>query len=174
MARIGRPPKPEKEQVTVIRLKRKHVDLLDDVIRERVQRDLSAVHVEPEQQVPGTDVTRFTSHIEPIDYAVERRKLVATLIEEGLKDDVLYPTRVLPDVPRGPYSSMDLVEISSWAGREGKRLTERAPGAVQEVLARNRLRRMRREMPREEYLKRLKVVTYARPEDSDEEEDQIP
>ena len=169
MAKVGRRPTPQKEQVTVIRLKNKHIQMLDEVIRDRVQRDLAAVQIEPERQIPGTNVTTFASHIEPIDYSKERRDLVATLIEQALKEDALYPTRVLPTVPRGPYSSMDMVEISSWAGTESKRLTESAPGTIQEVLARNRLRKMKREMPREEYLKRLKVVTYTMSEEGDDD-----
>ena len=53
MARAGRPPTPEDEQlVNVIGLMNKHVEMLDRVIRERSERDLKCVVVtEPERRV---------------------------------------------------------------------------------------------------------------------------
>ena len=170
MKKIGRPPTPEKEQVTVIRLQKQHVDLLDKVIREHAERDLDAVKIGPEERVPGTNVSSWTSYVEPIKHSSERRKLVAMLIEKWLTDDALYPTRVLPAVPRGPYSNVDLAEIASWVAVESKRLTESAPEAVQDVLARNKLRMMKRDLGRKEYLERVKVVTYAAPEERDDKE----
>ena len=117
MARAGRPPTPEDEQlVTVIRLMNKHVEMLDTVIRERSERDLKCVVVtEPERKVPGTDVTVTRSRVEEINYASERRKLVAELIEQALTTEALYPARVAPNVPPGPYSTVELVGISTWA-----------------------------------------------------------
>ena len=96
MRKTGRPPTPEKEQVTVIRLQKKHVDMLDKVIRERAERDLDDVKLGPEERMSGTDVSTWTSYVEPINYSSERRKLVAMLIEKGVSDDALYPTRVVP------------------------------------------------------------------------------
>ena len=170
MRKTGRPPTPEKEQVTVIRLQKKHVDMLDKVIRERAERDLDDVKLGPEERMPGTDVSTWTSYVEPINYSSERRKLLAMLIEKGVSDDALYPTRVVPPVPRAPYSNIDLAAIAEWAAVESKRLTESAPEAVQAVLTRNTLRKLERELPRKEYLERLKVVTYAAPEERDDEE----
>ena len=170
MTKIGRPRTPEKEQVTVIRLQKKHVDMLDKVIRERAVRDLDAVNIGLEEPVPGTDVSSWTSYVEPINYSGERRKLVAMLIEKGLTDEALYPTRVLPPVPPGPYSNVDFAAIASWAAVESKRLTASAPEAVQDVLARNRLRELKRDLPRKEYLERVRIVTYAKLEERDDEE----
>ena len=171
MARIGRPQTPKDEQVTVIRHQKKHVDMLDRVIHERAERDLRAVvTVEPERRIPGTEMTTWRSHIEEIQYSSERRKLVAILIEEGLTTDEFYPTRVLPKVPRGPYSDLELVAISDWAERESERLTASAPLAVKLVLARNKLRKMERELSREKYLEKLSAVTQPAPEEGDDDQ----
>ena len=160
MARTGRPPTPKEEQVTVIRHQKRHVEMLDRVIRERAERDLRAVVTTvPERRIPGTEITTWRSHIEKINYSSERRKLVAMLIEEGLTNEELYPTRVLPKVPRGHYSDFELLEISEWAERESVRLTKRAPLPVKLTLAKNKLRKMERELPREEYLEKLRAAT---------------
>ena len=160
MAKTGRPPTPEDEQVTVIRHQKRHVEMLDRVIRDRAERDLRAVVTTvPEHKIAGTEITTWRSKIEEINYSSERRKIVATLIEEGLTNDELFPTRVLPKVPRGPYSDLELLEISEWAERESMRLNESAPLAVKLVLARNKLRKMDRELPREEYLEKLQAAT---------------
>ncbi|MCY4634651.1 MAG: hypothetical protein OXG04_09135 [Acidobacteria bacterium] len=171
MARAGRPPTPEDEQlVNVIRLMNKHVELLDRVIRERSERDLNCVVViEPERKVPGTDVTVTRSRIEGINYASERRKLVAELIEQALTTEALYPTRVAPNVPPGPYGTVELVGISTWAKQESLRLTESAPLPVKLVLERNKLRRMQRQLPQEDYLKRVQAATRAALETDDDE-----
>lgn len=172
MARAGRPPTPEDEQlVTVIRLMNKHVEMLDRVIRERSERDLKCVVVtEPERKVPGTDVTVTRSRIEEINYASERRMLVAELIEQALTTEALYPTRVAPNVPPGPYSTVELVGISTWAKQGSLRLTASAPLPVKLVLQRNKLRQMQRELPQEEYLKRVQAATGAAPEADDDED----
>ena len=153
----------------MIRLQKKHVDMLDEVIRQRAERDLGAVYTEPEQKVPGMNVTSWHSHIEPINYSKERRELVAMLIETGLKDDELYPTKVLPKVPRGRYRDTDLMQISVWAEIEGRRLTKEAPVAVQAVLAENRLHKIQRKMP-DDYVDWLSAVTYAKLEEDDDDE----
>ena len=59
--------------------------------------------------VPGTNVTVTTSHVDEINYASERRKLVAELIERALSTEARYPTRVYPTVPPGPYSNVELL-----------------------------------------------------------------
>ena len=116
MAKVGRPPTPEDEQlVTAVRLMNKHVAMLDRVIRERSQRDLRSVVTGPEQEIPGTNMTVADCHIAGINYASERRKLVAALIEQALGTEALYPTSVRPDVPPGTYSDMELEGISGWA-----------------------------------------------------------
>ena len=169
MKKAGRPPTPKKEQVTVIRLQKKHVDMLDKVIRQRAERDLGAVYTEPEQKFPSMGVTGWRTHVEPINYSKERRELVAMLIEEGLKDDVLYPTKVLPKVPRGRYRDVDLLEISNWAQEKGRQLTESAPKAVRAVLAENRLHTIQRKMP-DGYVDWLSAVTFAKLEEDDDDE----
>lgn len=63
------------------------------------------------------------------DYSKERRELVAMLIGTGLTDHDLYPTKVLPRVPRGRYRDVDLLQISLWAETEVRRVTREAPGA---------------------------------------------
>lgn len=186
MKKAGRPPTPQKDQVTVIRLQKKHVDMLDEAIRQRLKRDLGAVYTEREEdRDPGTNpttleegirmkgMTSWRTHVEPINYSKERRELVAMLIEEGLKDDLLYPTKVLPNVPRGPYRDRDLLQISIWAESEGRRLTEEAPQVVQAVLADNRLHKIRRKMPHG-FVDWLNAVTYAKLEEDDDEEEETP
>ena len=170
MKKVGRPPTPEKEQVTVIRLQKRHVEMLDKAIRESAERSLDDVNTEPEKRVPGTDVSSWTSYIKPINFSVERRDLVAMLIEKGLTDDARYPTQVRPAVPRAPYSNLDLAAIAEWAAVESKRLTQNAPEAVQGVLERNRLRKLQRDLPRKEFIEKLKIVTYAVSEECDDEE----
>ena len=167
MAKGGRPPTPEDEQlVNVIRLTNKHVAMLDRVIRERSRRDLSCVVTEPEQEVPGTNVTVRTSRVDGINYVSERRKLVAELIEQTLTTAVLYPTRVSPVVPPGPYSNVELLgTISSWAEQESLRLTASAPLPIKLVLERNKLRHMERELSPKEYLKQLQATTGTAPDD---------
>ena len=108
---------------------------------------------DPRRRVPGTDASTWTSYVEPINYSSERRQLVAMLIEKGLSDEALYPTRVVPPVPRAPYSNIDLAAIAEWAAVESKRLTENAPEAIQGVFEQNKLRKMKRELPRREYIR---------------------
>ena len=168
MKKAGRPPTPKKEQVTVIRLQKKHVDMLDEVIRQRAERDLGAVYTEPEQKVQGMNLTSWHTHVEPINYSKERRELVAMLIETGLKDDELYPTEVLLKVPRGRYRDVDLLEIGLWARKEGRLLTEKAPETVKAVLAENRLHQIRLKMPAD-YVDWLSAVTYAKLEEDDDD-----
>ena len=169
MKKVGRPPTPEGEQVSVIRLQKKHLDMLDEVIRRRAERDLGAVYTGPEQKVPGMNVTSWQTHVEPINYSKARRELVAMLIETGLNDDELYPTKVLPRVPRGRYRDMDLLKISAWAENEGRRLTREAPAPVQQVLAENRLHEIQRKMP-DDYVDWLSAVTFAKLEEDDDDE----
>ena len=166
MARVGRPPRPEDEQlVTACRLMKKHVDMLDRVIRERSPRDLRSVVTGPEYEIPGTNVTVADARIEEINFASERRKLVAALIEQALTTEALYPTSVGPNVPPGPYSNVELGGISAWAHQESLRLTASAPLAVKLVLERNKLRQMERELSPEEYLKQLQATTGTAPDD---------
>ena len=129
MARVGRPPTPEDEQlVTVICLMNKHVDMLDREILERAERDLRSVVVtQPETKIPWTNVTVTTSRVDEINYASERRKLVGDLIEQALTTELRYPTSVVPNVPPGPYSDLELFGISDWAGQESVRRTASAP-----------------------------------------------
>ena len=75
-----------------------------------------------------------------------------------------------PAVPRAAYSNLDLAAIAEWAAVESKRLTQNAPEAVQDVLQRNKLRKMKRDLPRKDFIERLKVVTYAVSEERDDEE----
>ncbi len=162
MARVGRPPRPEDEQlVTAFRLMNKHVDMLDRVIRELSPRDLRSVVTGPEREIPGTNVTVADSRIEEINYASERRKLVAALIEQALTTEALYPTSVGPNVPPGPYSNVELAGISTWAKQESLRLTASAPLPVKLVIERNKLRQMERKLSQEQYLKQLQAVTGA-------------
>ena len=170
MTKSGRPPTPEKDQVIVIRLQKKHVDMLDEVIRERVERDLRAVRTGPEQKVPGTNMTRWHTRVEPINYSKERRELVAMLIENELDHDELYPTKVLPKVPRSCYRDVDLLQISVWAETEGKRLTLEAPAPVQQVLAENRLHAIQRKMP-DDYADWLSAVTFAKLQEEEDDEE---
>jgi len=170
MKKAGRPPTPEKDQVIVIRLQKRHVDMLDAVIRRRAERDLGSVHTGPEQKVPGMNATTWQTRVEPINYSKERRELMAMLIETGLTDDELYPTKVLPRVPRGRYRDVELLEVSVWAEKEGKRLTQKAPAPVQRVLAENRLHEIQRKMP-DDYVGWLSAVTVTKlGEDDDDEE----
>ena len=140
--------------------------MLDRVIQERSQRDLSCIITGPEQEVAGTNVTVRTSRVDGINYASERRKLVAELIEQALTTAVLYPTRVSPVVPPGPYSDLELLRtISSWAEQESLRLTASAPLPIKLVLERNKLRQMERELSPDEYLKQLQATTGTAPDD---------
>ena len=166
MKRTGRPPTPKDEQVTVVRLPNRHVALMDQIIRERSERALRAVvNIVPEHKIPGTEITTWRDRVEAINYSSERRELLTLLIEEGLTTDELFPTRVLPKVPRGPYSEMELVQISDWAEGESLRLTENAPLPVKIVLTRNKLRKMERDLSPEEYLEKLRDVTQDVPEE---------
>ena len=170
MAKAGRPPTPAKEQVTAIRLKNKHVEMLDRVIRARSERDMQWVRpLGPERKVPGTEVTQQRYRIEEIDYSSERRNLVAKLIEQTLTIEVLYPTKVRPQLPPGDYSNVEMFGISHWEKQETLRLTESAPLAVKLVLEDNKLRQMKRELPQEEYLKRVQAATRAALEADDDE-----
>ena len=170
MAKAGRPPTPAREQVTAIRLKNKHVAMLDEVIRAHAERDMQWVRpVGPERKVPGTEVTAQRYRIEEIDFSSERRNLIAKLIEQTLTIEALYPTKVRPQVPPGAYSNVEMFGISHWEKQETLRLTESAPLAVKLVLEENKLRQMRRELPQEEYLKRVQAVTRAAPETDDDE-----
>ena len=170
MAKAGRPPTPTKEQVTAIRLKNKHIEMLDTMIRAHAERDIQWVRpVGPEQKVPGTEVTKQRYRIEEIDYSSERRKLVAKLIEQTLTIEALYPTKVRPQVPPGAYSNVEMFGISHWEKQETLRLTDSAPLAVKLVLEDNKLRHMKRELPQEEYLKRVQAATRAAPEADDDQ-----
>ena len=170
MAKAGRPPTPADEQVTAIRLKNRHIEMLDSVIRARSERDMQwVVATRPKRKIPGTEVTVQRSRIEEIDYSSERRKLVAKLIEQTLTTEALCPTEVRPSVPPGPYSTVELAGISIWAKQETLRMTGSAPLAVKLVLEDNRLSQMKRELPPEEYLKRVQAATRAAPEADDDE-----
>ena len=169
MARVGRPPTPASEQVTAIRLKNKHVEMLDKVIREQSERDpLRVLQIGPERKVPGTEITEKTYRVEEIDYSRERRKLLAKLIEQTLSTEALYPTGVRPHVPPGPYSNVQIYGISDWEREETRRLTESAPLPVKLVLEDNKLRQMKRELPQGEYLKRVQAATRAAPQAGDD------
>ena len=170
MARVGRPATPEDEQVTVVRIENRHVDLLDRVIREHTDRNLGSVVVTgPRWKIPGTGVTTWRSKIEGINYSRARRDLLGQIIEDAVRDEVLHPTRVLPWVPRGPYTDLDLVEISTWAEEKSIDFTQSAPIAVQLVLARNELRQKEQESSREEFLERLRAATRRASEPGDDE-----
>ena len=169
MAKAGRPPTPAREQVTAIRLRNKHIEMLDWAIRAGSERDMQWVRsLGPERKVPGTEVIERRYRIEEIDYSSERRKLVTKLIEQTLTSEALYPTKVRPQVPPGPYNNVEMFEISHWEKQETLRLTESAPLAVKLVLEDNKLRQMKRELPREEYLKRVQAATRAAPEANDD------
>ena len=170
MAKVGRPPTPEDEQVTVVRLATRHVEMLDRVIREHTDRDLGAVVVTvPKREIPGTGVTTWRSKIEGINYSRARRELLGRLIEGALADEALHPTKVVPLVPRGPYTDLDLAAIADWAEEGSTLLTKSAPIAVQLVLERNELRKKERESSREEFLKRLRAANRRAPEAGDDE-----
>ena len=170
MAKAGRPPTPAKEQVNAIRLKNKHIEMLDTVIRAGAERDMQWVRpVGPERKVPGTEATAQRYRIEEIDFSSERRNLVAKLIEQTLTIEALYPTKVRPQVPPGAYSNVEMVGISHWEKQETLRLTASAPLAVKLVLEDNKLQHMKRELPQEEYLKRVQAATRADPEADDDE-----
>ena len=171
MPRSGRPPKPVDEQVTIVRLANRHVAILDGVIRDRARRDLKAVEVtEPAREIPGTGgMTVTRTKIGGIDFAVERRRLVSSLIDEYCTDEALHPTRVKPLVPPGDYGDIDLAAIDDWSARESVRLTESAPIAVRIALAQNELRQKRRDSTPEQYLESLRAAIRTRSGNGDDE-----
>ena len=116
--RAGRPPTPAAERVTVVRLPKGVVAVVDAVIREEAERR-------------GDDVAR-------IAYSRERRMLLGRIIEARANMESLFPMRVHPWVPPGRYSSADLVEIASWDDRQSRSLTATAPACVKEHLRINK------------------------------------
>lgn len=172
MPRAGRPPKPVDEQITtIVRFATGDVKIMDRVIRDRARRDLNAVKVtEPEREIPGTGgMTVTRTKIGGIDFAVERRKLLSSLLAKYCTDEALHPTRVKPLVPLGDYDDIDLAAIDDWSELESMRLTESAPIAVRITLAQNELRKKRRESTPEQYLESLRAAIGTRSGNGDDE-----
>lgn len=146
MKRVGRPPTPRREQVTVVRLRNKHVGMLDEAIRREAESRYAGL-VSADMAPPE------------IDYSRERRELVTRFIENELRDDLRHPTQLRLLLPRGHYTREDEAEIRQWRDEKLRELARDAPLPLQLAIEEHRLSRLRAKMPRSEYLALLDRIT---------------
>ena len=86
-AKIGRPPKPDDEQAVVVRLEKRHVEMLDAAIVDDLkQRDMLTL---PALIQEGRQLEPLTPH----RIANERRRFLGALIEQRLSFEARHPTR---------------------------------------------------------------------------------
>lgn len=118
----GRPPTPAADRVQTLRLRTRHVEMLDRVIAHRARER-------------GEDPAS-------VDYSYQRRALLSALIEAHVHPDAFWPTDVQPEVPPGSYTDADIAAIRAWQADQAVVLTAGAPAPIQARLRSNR--RLRR------------------------------
>ena len=144
--RSGRPPTPTDRQAVPVRVERRHLRILDGIIREDAARAFAASLAVADDRA-STDLSPGeTYHVERrVHLATERRRLLGLII------DWYEAVRIAPAVKiLAPNDSNDPAtrkEIAEWIAREEERLTATAPTAVRIDFAKRELRRMEREDP---------------------------
>ena len=138
-----------------MRLKRKHVERVDEIIRARHEQTASDARA----QAAALGRGESAKPPPPINYSAERRRIVAELIENELGPSAREPTEIGIHIPPGPYNEADAEQIQRWARAQRPGLTLRAPKCVRTVLATNRLRQFKRELAPGAYLDRLQRAT---------------
>ncbi len=140
-AKIGRPPKPDDEQAVVVRLEKRHVEMLDAAIVDDLkQRDMLTL---PALIQEGRQLEPLTPH----RIANERRRFLGALIEQRLSFEARHPTRFNIEVAIAGTTEADLREAGAWTRTHNERLTADAPPAIQRAFERNTLLRLQRDDP---------------------------
>lgn len=142
----GRPPTPTDRQAVPVRLERRHLRILDLIIREDAARAFAASLAVADNRASTDLPPGETYHVERrVHLATERRRLLGLII------DWYEAVRVAPAVkilaPNDNDDPATRKEIAEWIAREQERLTATAPTAVRIALAKRELRRMEREEP---------------------------
>lgn len=158
--RAGRPPTPSDRQAVPVRLERRHLRILDSIIREDAARAFAASLAVADNRA-STDLPPGDSyHVERrVHLATERRRVLGLII------DWYETVRVAPAVkilaPNDSDDSTTREEIAEWIAKEEERLTAMAPSAVRIALAKRELRRMEREEPEtlEQVLRAARAAT---------------
>ena len=131
---MARPPKDEPEKTANQRLEKRHVDMVNEKIKQ-------------EWLMAGGDPDEYPT---PMMMAIERRNVIGKLIEKHLSFEALHPVSINIIAPMlirlGPLSSPEdakpkVQAALEWMERENKRLTKEAPELIQETFAYNALRR---------------------------------
>ncbi len=141
MAKTGRPPTPDDDQTVVVRLKKRHVEILDAAIR--------ALRVS-NRDLKGAWLRRGESRVFIVDpetpTQVERRRLLGDLIEERLSFEELFPTIVQVRVSH--MEDVDEQRLTQlWIEDKQQELTRDAPECVRRTIAWNKLRHLDRDSP---------------------------
>ena len=129
----GRSKSPTEELVSVVRLPRKYLDTIDEIIRSK-------------------------NHSETINYSAERRTVLCAIIESWKKNTGHQPTAIRPSVPPGRYSDADQATIAEWIKQETRRLTRTAPVPILIQLEINTLKQLKHNSTPDEYLKTLRQI----------------
>ena len=145
----GRPSTPADQQAVPVRIERRHVEKLDEIIRAEVATVFAAGLAAAEQRGRDTLQPGETHYLERrVHLATERRRLLGRIVEWYYQLHAASTVQVV--VPCWADDSIrDHEAIADWIACEELRLTTEAPHIVKVILAKNRLRRIERDDPDE-------------------------
>ena len=146
--RSGRRPTPTERQAVPVRLERRHLRILDSIIRANVASAFAASLAVADDRA-STDLSPDdTHHVERrVHLATERRRILGLIIDWYEAVRVASTVKIL--VPNDAKDPTTRKAVSEWVAREEERLTAKAPSDVRIALAKRELRRMEREEPEE-------------------------
>ena len=146
--RSGRPPTPTDRQAVPVRLERRHLRILDSIIRAHAASAFAASLAVAGDRA-STDLSPGEAyHVERrVHLATERRRVLGLIIDWYETVRVASAVKIL--VPNDAEDPTTRKEVTAWIAREEARLTAKAPAAVRIALARRELRRLEREEPDE-------------------------
>ena len=126
----GRPEKADGEQAVVIRLEKRHVEMLDAFIfKELIKAAAFTGNYPTPHQVAGA-----------------RRRFLGDLIEGQLGFEARHPTSLTIFAPVFG-NARTIGEVVDWLGAQEERLLEEAPESIRSVIELNKLKRLHAEDP---------------------------
>ncbi len=136
----GRPPTPSDEQAVMLRLERRHVAILDELVRKRARAEFSIGQRLVEQR-GAADGEAYTLE-RRVNLTAERRQLFGEIVEWYQRLHAAPTVKVVAPCESDPESRR---EAAAWVEAVEARLTDEAPVGIQVALARRALGRLDRE-----------------------------
>ena len=138
MRNRGRPPRPADQQAVALRLERRHVEILDEIIRERIKEELKAGEMVVQNRAAADGQVYVLER--QVNLPAERRRLFGEIVELYQRlHSALTVKIVAPCESDAPERKR---EADAWIATLEARLTDEAPVGVQVALAKRVLRRM--------------------------------